>query len=516
MGRFPRLPIAIAVGLAACAIAAAQSTITGRLLQKRGDNLSPLPNCTVFASSIDNGPLVGEYPDSQGRFRLEFPPDSRVTVGTICPGYQVAEINGRRTVPPTNDCSTPGPCADLQLTLEPQAVIEGYIVDHNGMPVEQVSVELRQGAGPRARHRQTDSDDRGYFRFFHIPPGEYEIEPMIRGRRFQAFSWESDPQQVAVRPGDVLSLGEMRLRLVEPLELSGRITGLPPGTIGVFLTLDGRGLGVSLGQTVAVDGDGRFHLSNVPPGRYEVRMNLPEPDGSLNTMSPARLGPVDLRSASGEVVFTRSEPGGLQGTVQIDPPERDDVRGPGPNEPFGFRIVSDDGFEQWVQTNPPDHAFHLDNLEPGSYKLLLGPGLNVRRRAAGDEWEPIEALQIRAGEPAEVELRVRFEMGRLTVVVKPAPDSDEAANNKPAAHYVVGLRGDGPASLNPTDQNGRLVMRYIAAGDYEICAWRTLSPEQADDPETWRKAGDAVRKFRHEGEADMEITLTAAPGSESP
>jgi hypothetical protein len=33
---------------------------------------------------------------------------------------------------------------------------------------------------------------------------------------------------------------------------------------------------------------------------------------------------------------------------------------------------------------------------------------------------------------------------------------------------VVGIRGGGRGSLYPTDQNGRLVMRYFARGDYEI------------------------------------------------
>ena len=88
----------ISVGLAACCASFGQSTITGRLQQTRGGAVTPVRDCTVYARSLDNGLLVGEYPDHEGRFLLEFPPDSRVTVGTICPGYRVAAVN-RRSVP---------------------------------------------------------------------------------------------------------------------------------------------------------------------------------------------------------------------------------------------------------------------------------------------------------------------------------------------------------------------------------------------------------------------------------
>ena len=517
MGHFPRFWIGTALCLAACGVAAAQSTITGRLMQKRGDAVFPLPECTVFARSIDNGPLVGEYPDAAGRFRLDFPPDSRVTVGTICPGYQVFEINGRRTVPPTHDCSPPGPCADVQLVLEPLGVIEGLVVDPNGMPVERINVELRQAlASPRPRRRQSVTDDRGYFRFYHLTPGEYELQPMIRGSHHEGFTWEGDPQRLSVGAGDVVSAGQVRLRLrvIEPVVLSGRIAGLPPGTTHVFLSLRGNGEGApsSVGQSVEVDAEGRFRMPGVPRGNYRLQMSLPTLDGAPSPNHGAYIGGVDLRSSSEEVVFTRSEPGRIRGRLEVEWPDRDDLPGPGKEDPLSFQLRSREGFDQWIQAAPPEYAFQLETLDPGTYKLVFnGPSPVVTRRGAEGEWEPIDEVVIRAGQTTELDLRVRFELGRLTVLVKPAPGSEEAAGSTPAAYYVVGIRRDGPTALYPTDQNGRLVMRYFARGDYEICAWRAMSPDQAQDPETWSKAGDAVRKFRHEEGVDMEITLTAAP-----
>ncbi len=533
MVRSPRFWIVIALALAACAVGSAQSSISGRLLQKRGDALTPLTGCTVMARSIDNGPLVGEYPDSQGRFRLDFPPDSRVTVGTLCPGYRIFAINGRRTLPPTHDCSAPGPCAELELTLEPLAVIEGYVVDDNGMAVEQITVELRQNGGPQAQPRQTSTDDRGYFRFYYLPPGEYEVEPTVRRGQYQGFTWAGDTQSVSARAGETVSVGQIRLRAVEPLELSGRIAGLPAGTRSVFLFLRGRGQGNMLGQTVAVDPEGRFRLTGIPPGQYQVQMNLNHPGPAIGERASSQLGTIDLQASTTDVLLTQSESGRLQGKIQTEWPDRDDLPPRAPNDPVFFRLVPADsaegsgnrhpepqgirGREQWVPAQPPDYEFHVDDLQPGVYKLLFnGPGANVSQRNAAGEWEPLRQVEIRAGKTAELTLRVRFEVGRLTVRVKP-PGAGESDPNQEPAYFVVGIRGNGPVQLYSTDQNGRLVLRYFAGGDYEICAWSAMTPEQAADPATWQAAGDAVRQFHHEGESDMEITLTAAPqGSAAP
>jgi hypothetical protein len=511
----PRFWIALALCLAASAVCSAQSSITGRLLQQRGDTRVALLDCTVFARSIDNGPLVGEYPDGQGRFRLDFPPDSRVTVGTICPGYRILEINGRRSVPPTHDCSTPGLCAEVELTLEPLAVIEGYVIDDNGMPVEQIRLELRQQqGGQRGRSRQATSDDRGYFRFYHLTPGAYELRPNVTSGQSEGFAWQGDPQRFTVAAGDVVSAAQVRLRMVAPIELTGRIIGLPPGTTNILLTLTGKDetSRYSFGQTVEVDAEGHFRLPGVHPGNYRVQMDMVGgPDGVLSNSS-AQLGAVELGPGSGEVTLVRTEPGRVEGKLQVEWPDRNDLPRPGAQDPVVFQLVSEQGFQQHIQAEPPGYTFEAANVHPGTYKIVFhGPGPNVARRRPDGEWEPIGETVVRAGQTTELDLRVRFELGRLTVLVKPAPGSPEAAEDEPAAYYVVGFRDGRGTMLYPTDQNGLLVMRYFASGDYEICAWRELSRDQAQDPETWTKAADAVRKFRHEESADMEITLTAAP-----
>ena len=116
------------------------------------------------------------------------------------------------------------------------------------------------------------------------------------------------------------------------------------------------------------------------------------------------------------------------------------------------------------------------------------------------EWAPLEEIAVAEGDKVELDLRVRFEIGKLTIAVRP--------EGKP---YVVGIRRDERTMLMPTDQYGRLVLDYFPSGDYRICAWADISPDEANDSATWERAGDAVREFRHDEGVDMEITLTAAP-----
>jgi hypothetical protein len=505
------LLIASAACLAACLPLAAQSTVSGTLSEQRGDNLYPVPNCVVFAQSIDSGPLAGEYSGDKGQFVLAFPPTPRVTVGVDCPGYRLISVDGRRSPLATYDCSQPGPCAQANLTLEPLAVIEGHVLDPNGMPVEGVRVELRQtDAGPRARRYGATSDDRGYFRLFHLLPGDYQLVPLPRSQLAQGVEWKGDPLPIGLGPGDRLSGVQVQLRLSEGVELSGCIEGLAPGTKQVtlmFRSPDGAP-GPMFSRSVELDEDGRFTLAGAQAGRFDVELLLPNHEDPSGRMTQSYLGAVDVGATGGEVNLARRQPIHLRGVLQIEWPERDDLPGFDAGLPMHLSLAREDGFRQGAEARPPDYRFDFQGLRPGRYRLLPnGPGAKAERRTGEDQWEPLVDIALEEGDTLELDLRVRFEIGRLSVLVKPPPGSEAAQ----AAHFVVGIRKDGAARLFPTDQNGRLALTYFPSGEYEICAWADIGLDDANQPETWREAGDAVRTFEHNEGVDMEITLTAAP-----
>ncbi len=508
------LSYVLTAGLTACCALSAQTTITGRLQQKRGDALTPVRDCTVYARSLDAGPLVGEYPDDQGRFILQFPPQDRVTVGTICRGYRVAAVNGRPVPRLTFDCSRPGHCADVELTLEPRAVVEGFVVDQTGTPVERVDVQLRHViAGRRPRRHNTVSDDRGYFRFFHLPAGKYELSPVGR-RSHQGLTWKGDSQTIVLGAGDVESGVRVEVRFVEPLELTGRIEGLPPGTTSIQMVLKGMSESGRLTSTfgVTVDEEGRFRVSRVQRGKYHVLVMLPNEEGEYNRSERWHVGTVDLRRDSGEFELARHRPTRLRGAVEVEWPHNGNLSQPANQRQVTLHLVAADEHTELVHAKAPAYEFDVKTVRPGRYRLgFIGARDRGERRTPQGEWGPIGEVVVSEGRTTRLDLRVRFEVGRLTVLVRPAAGSQDAQPGEPMGHYFVGFRRNGEPMLAPTDQNGRLVLEFFEGGDYEICAWRRITWEKVANPGTWREAGDAVRRFRHEDGVDMEITLTAAP-----
>ena len=508
------LSYVLTAGLTACCALSAQTTITGRLQQKRGDTLTPVRDCTVYARSLDAGPLVGEYPDDQGRFTLEFPSDSRVTLGIICPGYRVAAVDGRAVPRLTFDCSQPGHCATVELTLEPRAVVEGFVVDQAGMPVERVKLQLRHDTGGRSPHRHnTVSDDRGYFRFFHLPAGEYELSPLSRGIH-DGLTWEGDSQTIVVGAGDVESGVRVQVRSVEPLELTGRIRGLPSGTKSVQLMIKGMSEGgrIGLNVGVAVDEEGRFRVSGLQRGQYHVLMSPHNEAGEYTSSERWYVGSVDLRRDSGEIDLAQHRPTRLRGSIDVEWPRKGELSEPANQQLVTFQLVAADEHTELVHAKAPAYEFDVKTVRPGRYRLdFIGAGDRGERRTPQGKWGPIGEVVVSEGRTTRLDLRVRFEVGRLTVLVRPPAGSEDVQPGEPVGHYLVGFRRNGEPMLAATDQNGRLVWEAFHGGDYEICAWRRISWKEVADPETWRKAGDAVRRFRHEGGFDMEITLTAAP-----
>ncbi len=492
---------ALGIALAAPLALYSQATITGLLQHRGGERLIPLANCTVFASSGQHGPLVGEYSGERGRFTLAFPPDPRIRLGADCPGYRLASIDGRRSSLATFDCARPGLCAEVELTLEPLAVLEGRVLDPNGMPVESFPLVLNpQQRG--ARGYRATTDDRGVFRFFHVIPGPYQLEAVVRNAQ-RGLKWEADPIPFEMASGDEIAGVQVQLRLLQGVPFRGRIEGAPAGLRQAMLWLTSvtNGSRSTFSRTVSLDAEGRFSLADIPRGAYQVEVILPGPPGGRAAPNRLHIGAVDITGAGGEVVLSGSEPSRVSGRLEVEWPENAEHRARLENRAFNLYFYLGGERTAVARALPPEFTFDLRGLPEGRYEVRTSAvAARLERRGPSGQWEPFRMIDTRAGAEQELDLRMRFELGELTVVVRPGD-----------GHYVVGIRSGGVARLYPTDQNGLLTLDPFPAGDYQICAWRDLAVAEANDPDTWERAGDAVREFRQEDGAEVEITLEAVP-----
>ena len=224
----------LAASLAIASVAWGQTSISGRAVERRGDQVLPVADLPVYAISGAEGRLVRSRTDDEGRFRLTFPPQASVSVSQDSRRFRIRAVNGRPGSQPKFDCSRAGLCGDAELELERLVVVAGTAVGAQGQPVEGVELELKDPKAPpmkpgtSRRSPRARTDDRGRFRFSAIRPGTYELTLNSRRLRPNEPAWEGDPLPVSIAEGaDVLGL-QLPLRVVARTSLRGRVAGLPP------------------------------------------------------------------------------------------------------------------------------------------------------------------------------------------------------------------------------------------------------------------------------------------------
>lgn len=195
-------------------------------------------------------------------------------------------------------------------TFDSHGSLSGTVVDEFGDPMERVRVRAwRRSATTATPARQTGAaattDDRGQFRLFHLPPGQYVVEAV-----------GTNPQTSGTPPGPVYYPGTNIIGLASLVSLEGgqavsnlTILYLPsplPAVQGVALNASGQPLQgiVGLMPTTSLNGvrpgarttqpnaDGTFSFNNVAPGEYVVRatsLRADDPRSQL-VMMPSEFG----------------------------------------------------------------------------------------------------------------------------------------------------------------------------------------------------------------------------------
>ncbi len=158
------------------------------------DDSSPQPvrRAMVTLSSSDAAVVKTAQTDASGRFSVAAVPAGRYTLSASKPGYVRVAYGARRFDRP----GTPITLADGQqmtgigLKMSRGGVISGTILDETGVPAFGVQVRVlqyRMQAGERtlapvamAGLIGEATDDRGAYRLFGLPPGEYVVSATPR------------------------------------------------------------------------------------------------------------------------------------------------------------------------------------------------------------------------------------------------------------------------------------------------------------------------------------------------
>jgi protocatechuate 3,4-dioxygenase beta subunit len=311
MRRMAGLAAALALGMWGAVGAAAQTggTVTGRVTSTlHGEAVA---GATVTLRGIDDGPTQTYIMEtgSDGRFSI-----ANIAPGTYEPrpsktGYQQRlpdHFATAKDFPPLT--IEAGKTEAVELRLIPDGVIAGRVLDNDGDPVRRAQVEAQQygyagGKKQLRTMRNAQTDDRGEYRLFYLPPGRYFLRVMPQPGRNQPMPMPGPRVAIADANGYQTALGPAyypgiadaaratELQLAPGLELDGIDVRLSPqrlysirgrilldgpkGQVSIYaqnLSETGGRMGMGgmgMNGSTHTEGD-QYELSGIPSGRYAV------------------------------------------------------------------------------------------------------------------------------------------------------------------------------------------------------------------------------------------------------
>ena len=297
------------------------------------DRASAIPHVVVSVTTADGQPVTVVYTDAQGRFLAPGLAAGRYVVVATKPAFVRAPYGARRFDRPATPVTlTDGQqMSNLTIVMARGAVITGTVTD-DGQPIPGVLVRVSQfrtvggertlaPVGQTGGPTSAQTDDRGTYRLFGLPAGEYVVSasprPLAGGdiRQMTPADIQSVRQAIqtmsaaatspATRPPEPVTVaftnvyypgttiptsatpiavtaGEERggvdlaMQLVRTAHIDGVVVtpaGVPPPSVQLLLVAGG---GASNGAMMislnrAVPGpDGRFSFTGVAPGQYSI------------------------------------------------------------------------------------------------------------------------------------------------------------------------------------------------------------------------------------------------------
>lgn len=219
--------------------------------------------------------------------------------------------------------------ANAELTLTPWSSITGRVVDELGDPVQAASVQLLRLQFQDGRRRlvsagfSRSTDDRGLFRIFGVPPGQYivsasasdiataELPGYVRTYYPGVADAASSPF-FTVAAGQLQASADITLVRQNTARVSGVVRdaqGRPglTGSLSLFPSQSSSSLAMSVGARVG--DNGAFEFPNVPPGRYVIQAYR----GNRNRSTEGEFGVLTISVGERDVegVTVQATPGSV-------------------------------------------------------------------------------------------------------------------------------------------------------------------------------------------------------------
>ena len=462
--------------------------------------------------------LLETTTDSNGRFSLANVPAGQQTVLIRADGFFAEPPAANMAFPPRAEVPVTvvagtTPVAIPPVSLVRSGTISGKVVDPQGLPLPYARIEALRTVAGTANPDQLRAlalratDDRGEYRMFWVPPGEYVVRamggpqpdpggaPLPPGQVqrlvptfFPSKTDAAEASKVIVKSGEEVRGIDIAIQsvvvnlppppasppLISGFKVSGQVVdGMQPwvGTAGLFLGSSATTESPRLVGNVITGGTpGQFEIPNVPPGNYELFATLGSPQGQGWGRAVFEVRDSDVTDL--RVVIHPSVD--VSGIVKIDgkaaPPGGTLKIGLSPKGVAG-RIGNYRGIIDRAQAPGADGKFTVSGAAEGEYDVFLQgapDGLYIADVRQGETSILARGVAVGRAAPPPVEVRIASDGG---VVEGIASD----ANKSPVRGAMVVLAAVEGQSLRvyqtvTANTEGKYAFRGVRAGEYKLFA----------------------------------------------
>jgi hypothetical protein len=491
----------------------------------------PAANAVITVVETDLKPGAGESDlriplqaktrtDGDGRYLVGGLAEGRYVVSAMLKAFVAAGGSDNRELSRTVSLDEGEAREKIDFALIRGGVMTGKVIDDEGAPLiaKRIRLYTVDGQGQKSDYQgnfmyeMAETDDRGVYRLYGLPPGRYVIcaggegwgDPFRGGGgRFPRTCHpdtidEKQARVIEIKEGSEVTDVDIRFGSArKTYEAAGRVvdkeTGKHVPRIHVSCSSkpekDGSGSGYS--TNAMADGQGAFRLSGLPPGRYQaMTMDVLDETGYTSEaaefeITDDNVSGVELKaflgaSVSGFVVIEGADAAArnqLQSmVVQPSVTPLSDATGDA-NERLSVQryyrpsVVNADG------------SFTIKGLHAGGVSLRLWSSSRSLRikRIERDGVEVKDAIEVRPGEnitgvrivtyqpQGRIRGQIQITGGALPEgshfqinAARPAP----AGESKSSARAPVSVEGTGGYAL--ADEKGRFVIEGLPAGEYDL------------------------------------------------
>jgi hypothetical protein len=385
------------------------ASLSGRVVSADPE-ARPVRHARVTCTEPELAGGVSVTTDQDGRFTCANVPPGRYTVAVTRDGWVPSAYGAVRPLRPGRPIVIgAGEHAEIVVPMTRGAVITGVLLDEHGQPAINTTVVALRSVMQNGERRLVAlgrggvADDRGVYRIYGLPPGDYFVRAVPPG----SLSGQSDLVETTDRhvafaptyfPGTPIAVqatalpvrgGEERegidfaIQKVATARIEGVVspsdrTAVPGGTILSLIPARDNSSpdpDPTTVRAVQIPADGSFSFSSVTPGVYTLLARAPQPRVAWASAEVAVEGEavpglaLTLQPAmtiSGELRFARSHL-------------------PVPVDFTGWRITAEPEHPTGGATLVPEAAtidrdgrFVIGGVTPGAYRLTATPAAGAR------------------------------------------------------------------------------------------------------------------------------------------